>query len=478
MAYGLETLTIPNFETYLAMHGFDTTSSTEIVNYLAGLGYTSTVTLDQEIGPPFTGPGTFAQVDVSFGGITNFNTGAGGNSPGFVLLDAATNSSVTVTGTANVAVSTALGNSQINLEGSGKEQAFLGMGDDTVWVGNNTTVPGATGADTIYGGIGNETYGVGSSATKGATFFGGTGSNVFWDFSSVNNVYHGNTAPGTGGESVYLHNSGNDTIYAGSGTDTYDGSNASPGGIDAMFSTGHNSLVAGTGTDVILGSISGGTDTIVGGIGPDTLYAGTNGDSLQSGSHAGGYNVLADFFGAAGGSNTLDGSTGAGNDQLYASSASNDVLKSGAGNDTLDSTGSTGNNTFDIAGAGNNLIRTGSGETTINGGTATGNNLYELYGPLSGSGGGVIAQLGHGSDTVDIATNNGAGFNLTDSITAGSGQDTIDFIGLNQSAASIHTVAGVTTVTFGAQTAVVTASSAPGSDVTLRFADGTTYNAG
>ena len=88
------------------------------------------------------------------------------------------------------------------------------------------------------------------------------------------------------------------------------------------------------------------------------------------------------------------------------------------------------------------------------------------------------SQLGHGSDTVDIATNNGAGFNLTDSITAGSGQDTIDFIGLNQSAASIHTVAGVTTVTFGAQTAVVTASSAPGSDVTLRFADGTTYNAG
>jgi Ca2+-binding RTX toxin-like protein len=477
MAYGLETLSISNFEAYLTAHGFDAQSSGEIVSYLAGLGYTSSVTLDEEVGPPFQGPASAVQVDVSLGGVTDFATGSGGNAPGYMLLDAH-DAFVTVSGSADVAVSAATGNTQYNLEGSGKEQAFLGTGNDTVWVGNNNT-PGATGADTIYGGSGNETYAVGSSATTGAVFHAGSGSNVFWDFSSVNNTYYGDTAPGAGSDSIYLHGSGNDTIYAGSGTDTYDGSNANnPGGIDAAFSTGHNSLIAGTGNDVLIGSVSGGTDTMVGGVGQDSLYAGTNGDVLESGSGSGGYNLLADFRGLAGGSNTLDGSTGHGNDLLYAAGAANDVLKSGSGSDTLDATTSTGNNTFDITGSGDNTIKTGSGESTINASGATGNNLYQLYGPVSGSGGGVVATLGNGSDTVDVGTNGGAGFSLTDSITAGSGQDFVDFIGLNQSAASISTIAGVTTVHFGAESVVVTASSAPGSDITLRFSDGSTYNAG
>ncbi len=108
--------------------------------------------------------------------------------------------------------------------------------------------------------------------------------------------------------------------------------------------------------------------------------------------------------------------------------------------------------------------------STVSASSASGADVIDAY-----SGSSTIT-LGSGSDTVNINTQNesGTGYSgASDSITAGSGQDNVYFIGLSQANATIsNNGAGTTTVVFGAETVSITASSVAGSHVDLWFTDG------
>jgi Ca2+-binding RTX toxin-like protein len=216
------------------------------------------------------------------------------------------------------------------------------------------------------------------------------------------------------------------------------------------------------------GSLSG-NDTLVGGTGADTLevVTGSTGSSLlESGSGVGGGNQLYSF---GTGDNTLEGAQG--NDSLYAHDSGSDTLYSGtgSGSDFIELLYSTGNDSVSVANGGNNTVYLGSGNDTLDASGATGNNFIDTW-----TGNSTI-NLGSGDDSVNVLYPTGGSSGMTDSITAGAGQDNIYFIGLSQEQASIsQSFAGgieTTTVQFGGQTVDVTASSVAGSNVDLWFTD-------
>jgi Ca2+-binding RTX toxin-like protein len=160
-------------------------------------------------------------------------------------------------------------------------------------------------------------------------------------------------AMGNAGDTLTLHDSGNDTVYGGKGNDL----------IDARHNTGNDSLVGG-----------GGNDTIWGGVGHDTLIGGTGRDELHSGSVSGGpANILyggggADTLYGGGGADSLYGGTGA--DTLIAGSGSHQLLQGNGGNDTFWLLDTSGANSTLQGGAGKDTfhIDTKVGNDTIIGG--------------------------------------------------------------------------------------------------------------
>jgi Ca2+-binding RTX toxin-like protein len=163
-------------------------------------------------------------------------------------------------------------------------------------------------------------------------------------------------AMGEGSDSVNLFDSGNDTVYGGSGHDMINGGNA----------TGNSSLFGGDGNDSIYGGS--GSDTLDGGAGNDYLQAGTGAQSLVGGA---GNDLLKDL--TSSGHSTLSG--GSGNDTLVGGQGdflqgddgqdvfwlhggapgANSTLQGGNGNDTFHIQTHTGNDTI-IGGNGNDTV--------------------------------------------------------------------------------------------------------------------------
>ena len=163
-------------------------------------------------------------------------------------------------------------------------------------------------------------------------------------------------AMGEGSDSVNLFDSGNDTVYGGSGHDMIGGGNA----------TGNSSLFGGDGNDSIYGGS--GSDTLDGGAGNDYLQAGTGAQSLVGGA---GNDLLKDL--TSSGHSTLSG--GSGNDTLVGGQGdflqgddgqdvfwlhggapgANSTLQGGNGNDTFHIQTHTGNDTI-IGGNGNDTV--------------------------------------------------------------------------------------------------------------------------
>lgn len=122
---------------------------------------------------------------------------------------------------------------------------------------------------------------------------------------------------------------GNDSIYAGGGDDRLDGGD----GNDTIFaSAGNDSLTGGNGDDYLNGDI--GNDTLDGGSGNDTLDAGAGDDSITAGSGN-------DTLYAGAGNDTLDGGTGddvlsgGDGDDIYYVDSLDDVINDSNGNDTV-----------------------------------------------------------------------------------------------------------------------------------------------
>lgn len=201
-----------------------------------------------------------------------------------------------------------------------------------------------------------------------------------------------------GGTSLFLNDSGNDSISANGGSNT----------IDASGSTGD---------DTIRGSAAG-HDTIHGGSGHDVLIAAAGGGELDSGSHAGGWNVLID---EGAGATTMFG--GAGSDSFFA--AGNDQVHMGTGDNQL-AQAQFGNNTiWGGSGHGDTLKSTSSGFTVMHGGT--GDNFLDAA-PGAGSGTMDSGSLAGGHNVLDNESSSswtltgGAG---NDSLFSGSGSDVL-----------------------------------------------------
>jgi Ca2+-binding RTX toxin-like protein len=226
--------------------------------------------------------------------------------------------------------------------------------------GNDSYSSSTGGADTFFGGLGNDS----ASATTGSPiYFGNEGADTFNGF--------GNTSAMTvvgGNDSA----DGNDSIRTGDGADFILGN----GGADSLNGQGGaNTIVGGNGSDNITSFD-----------GADLIFANENEDAVFSGN----------------GADTVFG--GIGNDSVHAGTdAGRDSLLGNEGNDTLH--GSDGIDTV-VGGPGNDVFR-------YDVGSEDGNNAGG-GGPVE-----VLADLNWAEDrfqtfnTVNLATNFGAGTGAT-----------------------------------------------------------------
>lgn len=270
--------------------------------------------------------------------------------------------------------STIDGESIVNSASTEIENAWLGIGNDTVYGGGvanvihggkgNDTLNGAGGADTLYGEAGNDILTDGGDASAD-TLYGGTGDDIYAISTSTDTVVE-NASEGTDTEIAGYTNhtlsanveNGNlgvtGNLYGNSLGNTLGGTT----GADGLYGgTGNDTLAGGTGNDTLDGQA--GADTMIGGAGDDAYVVDDAGDSVVEGagdandsvyslvsSHTFASNVDAGYIGLTGGA-TLRGN------------AANNTLIGNSGNDTID-----GGDGADVlyAGAGNDIFKFVAGE--------------------------------------------------------------------------------------------------------------------
>ncbi|MBE9107004.1 hypothetical protein IQ229_19345 [Nostoc cf. edaphicum LEGE 07299] len=323
-----------------------------------------------------------------------------------------------INGTGNSLNNSVTGNSGSNVldGGAGNDNLNAGAGNDSL--------NGGAGNDSLSGGTGNDTYivdSLGDSIIENANE--GTDavqSSVDWTLgdnleyltltgtdaingtgNALNNRISGNTVNNTliGGDGNDSLNgqAGNDNLDAGAGNDSLNGGagndSLSGGAGNDYFEpgTGIDNVVGGLGNDDLSLNLSSATGNIVvnytnsnaGTVSNGTTFSEIESINLTTGS---GNDIIN--LGAAVDSNVRSGSgqdtitTGAGNDYLYGE-AGNDTLNGGAGNDYLygginddyldgnagndNLYGEAGNDTLN-GGDGNDILNSGTGDDVLNGG--------------------------------------------------------------------------------------------------------------
>ena len=330
----------------------------------------------------------------------------------------------------------------IGVAGSvGADTLFGGTGDDLiageglldggfgglVSVFNQAQAGADAGSDSIVAGAGNDTV-AGDALVRG----GGTASVVntaalaALTFAGNDTIDSGDGDDLVAGDALSLALSGGsaavdnvgvaqsvgaDVIHAGSGNDSIAGDALSLGGLADVTTGGDDTLYGGIGNDLIAGdalALGFGSASVTTG-GDDLIYAGEGDDT-----------VYGDGNGSVttGGNDTLFG--GAGNDLLYGNDG-DDILEGGAGNDTLD--GGAGSDVFvytDVVDAGD----------LIDGFDATGVDSIDLDGLLDSLG---VADADRAA-RVDVQQ-------------AGTGQDAVIAVDTTGDAVFDTVVATVTNVT-------------------------------
>lgn len=188
----------------------------------------------------------------------------------------------------------------VTLEGGNGADLLTGRNDAI-------TIRGDGGSDTIYGTAGDD------------MLYGGDGADIIYAY---------------GGNDSIWGDAGNDTIYADAGDDTVE---AGDGNDVVEAGTGNDRVSGGSGSDLLYGSE--GNDLIAGGTGDDQIYGhgGVDllvGDDFDMGSVDASEMTALAAAGSAGGSFSLKGITGSGNDMIIGG-GSYDVLFGGDGDDFL-----------------------------------------------------------------------------------------------------------------------------------------------
>jgi VCBS repeat-containing protein len=217
--------------------------------------------------------------------------------------------------------------------------------------GTFTVLRGSDGADTINGGIGNDTiYGVGGNDQIG----GFEGSDYLYGQAgddTLNGGLGGDALYGEAGNDSILGGTGqfNDSLFGGTGLDTMDGGDGSDylhGNEDA------DSLTGGLGNDTLSGGT--GIDTLFGGEGDDNLSGNEDADQIDGG-------IGNDYIYGGTGADQING--GLDNDNI-SGGGDNDTILGGDGKDTID--GDDGADLID-AGAGDDMVNVGARDTVTGG---------------------------------------------------------------------------------------------------------------
>jgi hypothetical protein len=450
---------------------------------------------------PFTAPvtdvvnlgGTNNIVDTGTGaGLTNsavtVESGAGGNmvnitnvaSGGGVAQNTVTlsemNNSIVVNANATNSIDSGDGNGKVIATangGAGFTSIITDAGQyNSVTVGNqNTTINGGAGFDTDRLGNGNNSITEAGSHDKIVV---GTGSNVITDFggnatitftglvgpwvvgdpvpwvpqtvniSGTNNVV---TEQKTGGvqsdRDITVNGSGaegNDTITLGNGIDTVTDSGNNtvitlgttdhpiPPGHDTVLANGDNdNIMVGDANNVV--TANGQLDTITLGNGNNTLTSNGNGDNLTLGN---GNNTVTAGTAMGGGASDII-TLGNGNNTLTAD-GTNATITVGNGNNHITA---NGDGTSITLGTGNNVVTaTGESDTITSAGgkgtfTIGSNSMLSLTGSSLGT---TVDSMGASNS---IVLNNNANAAITDAVTGGNMDVTINASGGNSGVVSL-----------------------------------------
>lgn len=264
------------------------------------------------------------------------------------------------------------------LGGTGNDTLTGTSNADTIKGGaGRDYITGSGGADVLYGDDGADTFVEESASNGGDTFHGGAGIDAVWYDSRTNAVSISNDGTANDGETGELDNvltdvegmsggSGNDTIVGGAGGDTLKGNagnDSITGGAGADWlqgGTGTDSLIGGSGDDVFdEGISSNGGDVLVGGAGYDLVsYAGRDNavnvslDDVANDGEASETDNVGSFESIVG---------GLGADTLTGGAAS-ERIEGGLGNDTI--SGGGGDDML-VGNEGTDVISGGSGDADI-----------------------------------------------------------------------------------------------------------------
>ncbi|EGF93605.1 hemolysin-type calcium-binding repeat 2 copies family protein [Asticcacaulis biprosthecium C19] len=234
--------------------------------------------------------------------------------------------SVGFSATGNAANNLIYGNSGGNqLNGAGGFDTVYGLGgDDVISSSSAGYYDAGTGNDTVYAGSGSNETLIGGD---GIDFLDATGTTGAYDI----NLNTGATS--FAGESF----TGFEHVNSGSGNNAITGNGA------------NNTINSNAGNDTVYAE--GGSDIVNGGAGDDSLRGGTGSDILTAGTYASAGDVLYGDDGndalTSSGAGTYDGGTG--NDTLTAGLGSNETLIGGADTDLLNTASYSGAYNINLA---------------------------------------------------------------------------------------------------------------------------------
>lgn len=269
------------------------------------------------------------------------------------------------------------GTSQIEIRGTGGDDTINGDSlnadiDDLIYgYDGNDIIDGKTGDDVVYGGNGND------------NIIGSAGNDYLYGEAGSDTLNGGN-------DSDYLDGGeGDDTLDGGNGNDVLSGAE----GNDIIYGRAGNDNISGGDGDDVIYEIYGGTDTIDGGAGIDTLdYSGLSSYrltlNLQTGTQSDNYSTPSNDT-ITGIENVIGGS---GNDTITGNNDAN-LLKGGSGNDVL--YGQGGNDTLK-GDAGTDTLRGEDGDDLLYGGAG----LDTLYGGLGADT--FVFEAGSAFSNVDV----------------------------------------------------------------------------